>query len=121
MLLAANSRSTTAKRTCFARPLRCPPPPPARGAAVRYADLPVSKGGAKLSARQREALGHDVARRIEDGADPVGDRAAFLLFAEDLLPVRALGGLGVVGRGWGCAFRGGWAGRSSFRGPAARL
>lgn len=57
--------------------------------------MPISKGGAKLNARQREALGlpggdgaSSAAALLPEGADPVDSREGFLFFAEDLLPVR---------------------------------
>lgn len=56
--------------------------------------MPLSKGGAKLSSQQRGALGEVAGALLDDEADPVASRAAFLLFAEDILP---------VGGGCGCA------------------
>lgn len=69
-----------------------PPPPP----AAHYADMPVTKGGAKLTSRQKEAFGlpggdgkSGAASLLAEDADPATNKEGFLFWAEDLLPVRA--------------------------------
>jgi hypothetical protein len=56
--------------------------------------MPVSKGGAKLTATQKEAFGlpggdgaTGAAALLAEDADPIDNREGFLFFAQDLLPV----------------------------------
>ncbi|GBF99154.1 hypothetical protein Rsub_12121 [Raphidocelis subcapitata] len=60
---------------------------------AHYADMPVSKGGAKLSTKQRGEYGlaggdgaSGAAALLAEDADPLTNREGFLFFAEDLLP-----------------------------------